>query len=91
MNVELFSEKKITIPISVSNFPKDRVLKLFPSEAEIIFSSTISNLKMTKVSDFKVGFDYNSIDKEKKTAEVKLLNAPTTANNVRIIPKMYFF
>lgn len=91
LNVELFSEKKITIPISVSNFPKDRVLKLFPSEAEIIFSSTISNLKMTKVSDFKVGFDYNSIDKEKKTAEVKLLNAPTTANNVRIIPKNVFF
>ena len=44
--VDLFSEKKLTIPISVSNFPKDKVLKLFPSEVELVFSSTISNLKI---------------------------------------------
>ena len=89
--VELFSEKKLTIPISVSNLPKNMVLKLFPSEAEIIFSSTISNLKITKQSDFIVGFNYDSIDKKKKTAKVKLLNAPSTAKNVRIKPKNVFF
>ena len=91
LHVELFSEKKLTIPISVSNFPKDMVLKLFPSEVEITFSSTISNLKITKESDFKIGFNYDSIDKEKKTAEVKLINGPSTAKNVRIKPKDVFF
>ena len=89
--VDLFSEKNLTIPISVSNFPDDMVLKLFPSEVELVFSSTISNLKMIKPSDFKVGFNYDSIDKGNKTAEIKLLNVPTTAENIRFNPKNVFF
>jgi len=89
--VDLFSEKKLTIPISVSNFPKDKVLKLFPSEVELVFSSTISNLKIIKSSDFEVGFNYDSIDKGNKTAEIKLLNAPPTANNIRLNHKNVFY
>ena len=89
--VDLFSEKNLNIPISVSNFPKDMVLKLFPSEVELVFSSTISNLKIIKPSDFKVGFNYDSIDKGKKTAEIKLLNVPATADNIRLNPKNVFF
>ena len=89
--VDLFSEKTLNIPVSVSNFPKGMVLKLFPSEVELVFSSSISNLKMIKPSDFKVGFNYDSIDNGKKTAEIKLLNVPTSANNIRVSPKNVFF
>ena len=89
--VDLFSEKTLNIPISVSNFPKGMVLKLFPSEVELVFSSTISNLKIIKPSDFKVGFNYDSIVKGKKTAEIKLLNVPATAENIRLNPKNVFF
>tara|TARA_B100000963_G_scaffold353117_1_gene367326 strand:+ start:821 stop:1714 length:894 start_codon:yes stop_codon:yes gene_type:complete len=89
--VDLFSEKKITIPISVINLPKGGVLKLFPSEAELVFSSTINSLKKIKSSDFKVGFNYDSIDKEKKTAKIRVLKAPLSANNVRLNTKDVFF
>jgi YbbR domain-containing protein len=89
--VELFSEKNLTIPISVSNFPDDTVLKLFPSEVEVVFSSTLNNLKSTKPSDFKVGFNYDSIDKGKKKVEVKLINAPPNAQNIRLNPKNVYF
>ena len=43
--VDLFSEKNITIPVSVSNFPNDKVLRLFPSQVDLVFSSSINNLK----------------------------------------------
>ncbi|MAW09349.1 MAG: CdaR family protein [Flavobacteriaceae bacterium] len=89
--VDLFSEKILNIPISVSNFPKNRVLKLFPSQVELVFSSSIINLKNIKPSDFKVGFNYDSIDKEKNTAKIKLLKSPLSADNVRLDPQDVFF
>lgn len=89
--VDLFSEKKIAIPISVSNFPKEMVLKLFPSEVEILFTSSIGNLKNIKASDFEVGFDFESVNKGDKTAKIKLLKAPSTAYNIRLNTKNVFF
>ena len=91
VSVDLFSEKILNIPISVSNFPKNRVLKLFPSQVELVFSSTINNLKKIKQSDFKVGFNYDSIDKEKNTAKINLLKSPLGADNVRLDPQSVFF
>ena len=89
--VDLFSEKNITIPISVSNFPNDKVLRLFPSQVDLVFSSSINNLKKITSKDFKVGFNYDSIDKEKKTAKIVLLKAPLNANNIKFNPKNVFF
>ena len=89
--VDLFSEKVLNIPISVSNFPKNRVLKLFPSQVELVFSSSINNLKKIKPSDFEVGFNYDSIDKEKNTAKINLLKSPLSADNVRFNPQDVFF
>ena len=89
--VDLFSEKILNIPISVSNFPKNKVLKLFPSQVELVFSSSINNLKKIKLSDFKVGFNYDSIDKEKNTAKINLLKSPLSADNVRLNPQNVFF
>ncbi len=89
--VDLFSEKTLNVPISVSNYPKNRVLKLFPSQVELVFSSSIVNLKKIKPSDFKVGFNYDSIDKENNTAKIKLLKSPLSADNVRLDPQDVFF
>ena len=89
--VNLFSEKTINIPISVLNSPKNTVLKLFPSQVELVFSSSINNLKNIQLSDFKVGFNYDSIDKEKNIAEISLLKSPLGLDNVRLNPQDVFF
>ncbi len=89
--VELFSEKILNIPITVSNLPKNRVLKLFPSQVELVFSSSITSLKKIKTSDFEVGFNYDSIDKEKNTTKINLLKSPLSADNVRLDPQDVFF
>ena len=73
------------------NSDLNTVLKLFPSQVELVFSSSINNLKNIKLSDFKVGFNYDSIDREKKTAKIKLLSAPLSAKNIRFNPKDVFF
>ena len=91
VTIDLFSEKNLNIPISVSNLPKSKVLKLFPSQVELVFSSSINNLKKIKPSDFRVGFNYDSIDKEKNTAKIKLLESPLSATNVRLNPQDIFF
>ena len=91
VTIDLFSEKNLNIPISVSNLPKSKVLKLFPSQVELVFSSSIKNLKKIKPSDFRVGFNYDSIDKEKNTAKIKLLESPLSATNVRLNPQDIFF
>jgi len=91
LTIDLFSEKNLNIPISVSNLPKSKVLKLFPSQVELVFSSSINNLKKIKPSDFRVGFNYDSIDKEKNTAKIKLLESPLGATNVRLNPQDIFF
>jgi len=89
--VNLFSEKIFNVPISVLNSPKNTVLKLFPSQVELVFSSSINNLKNIKLSDFKVGFNYDSIDKEKNIAEISLLKSPLGIDNVRLNPQDVFF
>ena len=89
--IDLFSEKKLSIPISVSNFPDNKVLKLFPSEVELSFSSSIGDLKNINSLDFLVGFNYDSIVKGEKTAKVKLLKAPNEAKNIRLNPNKVFF
>ena len=89
--VNLFSEKTINVPISVLNSPKNTVFKLFPSQVELVFSSSINNLKNIKLSDFKVGFNYDSIDKEKNIAEISLLKSPLGLDNVRLNPQDVFF
>ena len=38
-----------------------------------------------------IGFDYDSIEKEKKTAKLKLIKSPLDARNVRFNPKNVFF
>ena len=91
VTIDLFSEKNLNIPISVSNLPKSKVLKLFPSQVELVFSSSINNLKKIKPSDFRVGFNYDSVDKEKNTAKIKLLKSPLSAKNVRLNPQDIFF
>ena len=91
VTIDLFSEKNLNIPISVSNLPKSKVLKLFPSQVELVFSSSINNLKKIKPSDFRVGFNYDSINKEKNTAKIKLLESPLSATNVRLNPQDIFF
>ena len=91
VTIDLFSEKILNIPISVLNLPKSKVLKLFPSQVELVFSSSINNLKKIRPSDFKVGFNFDSIDKQKNTTEIKLLKSPLGAKNVRLNSQDIFF
>tara|TARA_B100001287_G_scaffold203955_1_gene173213 strand:+ start:3259 stop:4212 length:954 start_codon:yes stop_codon:yes gene_type:complete len=90
LTVQLFSEKKIKVPISVINYPSNKVLKLFPSQVELFFSSSISNFKKIRDSDFLIGFDYESVRKEKKTAKLKLIKSPSDARNIRFDPQNVF-
>ena len=75
----------------MSNLPNYKVLRLFPSQVDLVFSSSINNLKKITSKDFKVGFNYDSIEKEKKTAKFMLLKAPLNANNIKFNPKNVFF
>lgn len=86
-NIELFSEKSMSVPISTINVPNGTLLHTFPSKVSV--TSRISAKKFNSIvaDSFKVVVDYNSITPETKKCQLILLKQPTDVANVKLSPE----
>jgi hypothetical protein len=57
-NVVEFSQKQLTVDITVLNAPKDATLRLLPSKMDLTFNVPIKNFSSITISDFIVAIDY---------------------------------
>jgi YbbR domain-containing protein len=85
--VERFTEKKITVPVTVINCPEHLVLRVFPSQVELSFNVPMSRFSNINVSSVRVLFDFNQLNGDSKTKfNLKIENNEPLIRNLRVSP-----
>ena len=82
---EMFTEKSIQIPITVSNPPKQLTIRTFPAVVDVKFNVGMSHFN--KENDIQVVLDYNEIDKSANKHKLKFITTASYISNVQIFPK----
>jgi hypothetical protein len=58
-----FSEKVVSVPITMINVPDNIKVRMFPDHVKVLCQGTIKALKSLDTSDFKIIADYGQIEK----------------------------
>lgn len=85
--VDLFTEKTLEVPIYCENIPASKVLRTFPSKAQVTFHVSATLFNKISPQDFIVVVDYNELDGEKKKCNLQLRTQPDHVSHVRIVPE----
>ena len=85
--VDLYTEKKITVPILAENMPENLVLRSFPVRCEVTFQVSASDFDDVKEEDFLIVVDYNAVKEGGERYPIRLVSYPDNVSNVRVTPK----
>jgi len=83
--VERFTEKKMDIPLTVKNKPKEGKIKIFPSEVVISFLVGLSDYEKITPTDFQIYAVYDSLQNS-ENLEVIVGDKPDYIQQLRISP-----
>lgn len=85
--VEMFTEKKIAIPVKVVNSPEYLNVKTFPAQVDVICNVGVSYFKAFKSTDIQLFIDYNDIkNRNLNKHKIKILNNNSRITNIRLVP-----
>jgi hypothetical protein len=85
--VDLFTDKTIEVPIYCENIPANKVLRTFPSKAQVSFHVSSSMINKISSRDFVVVVDYNDLNSEHKKCSLQLRSQPEYVSHVRVSPE----
>lgn len=86
--VDMFTEKRVEVPLVGVNFPSDKVLRTFPSKVQITFQLGMGNFRDVTADDFLISVSYDELmNAQSDTYKVKLKAAPDGVNVIRIYPE----
>lgn len=85
---EMFTEKKMMLPVQIINNPQSISIRSFPAEVMVTFNIKLSHYKEFQKNDIHVVVDYN----EKSsvigdTRKLKLINNKPYITNIRVEPE----
>lgn len=82
--VTRFSEKIISVPISMINLPENTEAQTFPNVVNVLIKASLANLKNVKTSDIKVVGDYTTVNTDNKTVLLRIVNQPNTIHSAEL-------
>ncbi|MCR5313339.1 MAG: hypothetical protein K6E54_06820 [Bacteroidaceae bacterium] len=85
--VDLFTEKSVSVPIYCTNIPSNKVLRTFPSKANVSFHVSATMYNAITEKNFLVVVDYNTIDKDDEKCKVILSGQPSGVSQVKVSPE----
>ncbi len=90
--VDVYMENTITVPILTSNFPADKVLRIFPSsDVKVTYTVGYANSKQVADTSFVILLTYEQIlglqQQGKTKIPLSLREEPALVTNVRIEPQ----
>lgn len=84
---DMYTEKKVEVPIHSINFPPNKILKTFPSKVSLTFQVGLGRFKSIVPEDFLITVSYDELLKcGTDKYHVKLKTAPEGINYIRIEP-----
>lgn len=89
---DVYSEKKVEVPIVGVNFPKDKRLLTFPSKATVSFQVGSSLYKRIQASDFSIELPYEELKNYNfDKFNLRLTRVPRYIRNPQIFPSQVDF
>ncbi len=90
--VDMYSEKKVEVPIVGVNFPKGKFLRTFPSKAQVLFQIGLKNFSSVSADDFQLEVSYDDImANQSDQIPLVLKKMPEHVGHVRIVPSSVDF
>lgn len=87
VNVDLYTEKTVEVPVSSINFPASKNLRTFPGKVRITFRVGTSQFKDITEDDFVVAVTYEEIVRNNyRKIPLSLRSVPAGVSQVRIEP-----
>lgn len=87
IKTEIFTEKRVQIPVTFINVPDNFTIKSFPALVDVVYNIGLSHYN-TKYDVVTVIADYNDIKQNiQEKQKLKVINASSKVFNVRIIPE----
>jgi len=84
LEVDKFTEGKITVPITLINVPDNINVTIFPREVAIIYQASLHSFDSIQANDFKVTEDFNELDRTSDYFIPKITKKPLEAMQVRL-------
>lgn len=84
LNVEKVTEAAFIIPVTIRNTADN--VRIFPDKAEVICRVPLSEYSRIKAEDFSAEVMYDPSNIKEKKLRIQLINRPTKARVLRIVP-----
>jgi len=89
--VDLFTEKKFSVPIYCENIPKNKVLRTFPLRANVTCHVSTTMYNEVSENDFIVVVDYKSLNTATSSCKLHLRSKPEGVSHVTVSPETVEF
>ena len=89
--IEKSTEKELKIPVQLTNSPENMTIKFFPSEIKVTFLVGLSEFGKVNAAQFSAVVDYNEVNGETTSIQVKIENKPDNIDNIRVSPETVEF
>lgn len=85
--VEMFTESKKEVPITVVNVPGNINARIFPPAAQVSYNVGLSNFNKIRDNDIQLIFDYNEAKESKRRRyKLQVVNNSKFISNLRVSP-----
>ena len=86
--VEMFTEKKMQLPVTVINCPENKIIRTFPAFVNVSFNVGMSHFNSIKQDDLMVVLDYNEIAKDNNLKQkLRIENNTSFVSNLKAVPQ----
>lgn len=86
--VEMFTEGKKELPVTIINDPGKMNIRIFPPAVNVSYNVGLSNFNKVKDNDIRVVFDYNEAKETKRRHyKLKVVNNSSYITNIRVTPE----
>lgn len=86
--VEMFTEGKKQLPVTIINDPGKTNVRIFPPTVNVSYNVGLSNFNKIKDNDIQIVFDYNEAKETKRRHyKLKIVNNSQYISNIRVSPE----
>ena len=90
--VEMFTENKFEMPVTVINAPDNMNVRIFPPTVHVTYNVGLSNFNKVRENDIKVVFDFKEAkDQEKRRYQLQVIEDSPYISNIRVSPERVEF
>ena len=87
LNIDIFTDKTLQVPIYCDNVPKNKIIRLFPLNANVTFLVSSTHYSDIKPNDFIIVVDYQETATNPKWCKLHVSQKPDEVRNLRISPE----